>query len=75
MKKFYYVVRPQLISVDDNIPECNGWKYVTVFDVVDNVPIEIVNLEVLYSEDSKYNVEVYFGEFMPECIDFELVQL
>jgi hypothetical protein len=75
MKNLYYVVRPQLIQFDNDIPECNGWKYVTVFNIVDNVPIEVVNLEVQYTEDSIHNIEQYFSEYLPKYSNYELVQL
>ena len=75
MKKLYYVVRPVMISFDNEFAECNGWKFITVLDIVDNIPTQIVNLEVLYTENSIHQIEQYFSEYLPEYNDCELIQL
>ena len=75
MKKLYYVVRPQLVGYNCEIPEHTGWKYITVFNITDNIPTEIVNLDVFHDEDSIHQIEQYFSEYLPEYSDCELIQL
>ena len=74
-KKLYFVVEKQLTDVGDDIMEANGWKEITVYEMVDNEPKEFTSLECSNSDDSIYAITDWLEENGYGDDEFEFIQL
>ncbi len=73
-KTFYYTVQKETESIGDGVEETTGYKNISVYDIVDNVPKKILDTDVENSVNSIEEIkdsldEDEFGD------DFELVLL
>jgi len=73
-RKLYYVITPQLDDVD-GFKESNGWKTISVYDVVDNTPTEICDLDVPESDNSIVSIKDRLAELLVDVDNIELIQL
>ena len=55
MKKFYYIVRPQLEDIGD-FKETNGWKDISVYKGEDDDLVHIVTFTTELENDSQKDV-------------------
>jgi hypothetical protein len=53
MKKFYYIVRPQL---EEDFKERNGWKDISVYKLEDDDLVHIVTFATELENDSQKDV-------------------
>jgi hypothetical protein len=58
MKKFYYVVRKQLQDVD-GFEESNGWKDVSIYQIENNEPKLVEELEIENDSNSEEAVREF----------------
>ena len=73
-KTFYYTVEKEMQSIGDGFEETTGHKNISVYDIIDNVPKKILDIDVENSVNSVEEIkdsldEDEFGS------DFNLVLL
>lgn len=76
-KKIYFTVKKQLTSIGDNegIEETNGWKDITVYDIVDGQPKIFAEIEARNEDSSIEEIQVYLDNNGYEDEDFEIIEL
>jgi hypothetical protein len=61
-RKLYFVIEKQSHDVGDDIQELTGWKTVTVYEIVDNEPKNIFDLELSNSDDTEEYIQGYLDD-------------
>ena len=75
-KKLYYIVELDLQHVDGEIQETTGWKGIRVYEMVDNEPFQLFNMEIDITDDSEEAILEYLeGEEFEEAIKDKIVEL
>ena len=75
-KKLFYVVDLELQHVDGEIQETTGWKYVRLYEIVDNDLSTLCALEIDITDNSEEAIQEYLDEIeMYNGITFELIEL
>ena len=74
MKKFYYIVRPQLEDVGD-FKETNGWKDISVYKIEDDELVLIVNFTTEVENDSQKEVLEFIDQDIMADETIKLVEL
>lgn len=69
MKTLYFTVEKELQDID-GIEETTGYKTITVYDIVDNKPKLVVEIEAENEYSTKDELE-YFAENLLQEEDFE----
>lgn len=75
-KKLYYIVELDLQHVDGEIQETTGWKGIRVYEMVDNEPFQLFNMEIDITDDSEEAILEYLeGEEFEEVFKDKIVEL
>jgi hypothetical protein len=74
MKKLYYTVGKQLNQYGD-VEETNGYKTITVYDVINNEIVKCFIFEVLNEENTVGSIELYLDDNGYGDEIFELILL
>lgn len=74
MKKFYYIVRPQLEDVGD-FKETNGWKDISVYKIEDDELVLIVNFTTELEANSQEEVLEFIDREIMADETIKLVEL
>ena len=74
MKKFYYIVRPQLEDIGD-FKETNGWKDISVYKVEDDDLVNIVTFTTELENDSQKDVLEFIDRDIMADETIKLVEL
>ena len=74
MKKFYYIVRPQLEDIGD-FKETNGWKDISVYKIEDDELVLIVNFTTELEADSQKEVLEFIDRDIMADETIKLVEL
>ena len=81
-KKLYYIVELDLQHVDGEIQETTGWKGIRVYEMVDNEPFQLFDMEIDITDDSEEaimeyleSIWVYEGEEFEEAFKDKIVEL
>lgn len=75
-KKLFYVVDLELQHVDGEIQETTGWKYVRLYEIVDNDLSTLCALEIDITDNSEEAIQEYLDEIeIYNGITFELIEL
>jgi hypothetical protein len=74
MKKFYYIVRPQLENVGD-FKETNGWKDISVYKLEDDDLVNIVTFTTELEANSQEEVLEFIDRDIMEDETIKLVEL
>ena len=74
MKKFYYIVRPQLEYVGD-FKETNGWKDISVYKIEDDELVLIVNFTTELEANSQEEVLEFIDREIMADETIKLVEL
>ena len=75
-KKLFYVVDLELQHVDGEIQETTGWKYVRVYEIVENDLSSLCALEIDITDNSEEAIQEYLDEIeMYNDITFEFIEL
>ncbi len=74
-KKLYLVVEKQLNDVGDDIQETNGWKTITVYEMVNNEPKLFTSIECSNSDESTFAVSDYLCDNGYSDDEFEFIIL
>ena len=73
-RKLYYTVSPQLQDAGD-VKETNGWKDITVYEIIDNQPKIFCEIEALTEDNSVEMIQTYLDNNGYEDIEFEFQEL
>ena len=74
MKKFYYIVRPQLEDIGD-FKESNGWKDISVYKIEDDELVLIVNFTTELEANSQEEVLEFIDREIMADETIKLVEL
>ena len=74
MKKFYYIVRPQLEEVGD-FKETNGWKDISVYKIDSDELVLIVSFTTDLEADSQKEVLEFINQDIMEDETIKLLEL
>ncbi len=74
MKKFYYIVRPQLEDIGD-FKETNGWKDISVYKLEDDDLVHIVTFPTELEANSQEEVLEFIDRDIMEDETIKLVEL
>ena len=74
MKKFYYIVRPQLEDIGD-FKETNGWKDISVYRIEDGELVLIVNFTTELEANSQEEVLEFIDQEIMINETIKLVEL
>lgn len=74
MKKFYYIVRPQLEEVGD-FKETNGWKDISVYKIDSDELVLIVSFTTDLEADSQDEVLDFIDHDIEEDETIKLLEL
>lgn len=74
MKKFYYIVRPQLEQVGD-FKETNGWKDISVYKIDSDELVLIVSFTTDLEADSQDEVLDFIDHDIEEDETIKLLEL
>lgn len=75
-KKLYYIVELDLQHVDGEIQETTGWKGIRVYEMVDNEPFQLFDMEIDITDDSEEAILEYLeGEEFEEVFKDKIVEL
>jgi hypothetical protein len=74
MKKFYYIVRPQLEDIGD-FKETNGWKDISVYKLEDDDLVHIVTFTTELEANSQEEVLEFIDRDIMEDETIKLVEL
>ena len=75
LKKLYYVVEKKLQDVGDDIQEITGWKQITVYDMVNNIPKIFCEIESENAINSEVEIQEYLDNNGYEDDEFEFIIL
>jgi len=76
VKKLFYIVDLELQHVDGEIQETTGWKYVRVYEIVENDLSSLCALEIDITDNSEEAIQEYLDEIeMYNDITFEFIEL
>ena len=70
MRKLYYVIE---IELDDAL--ISGIKFVIVYEIINNIPVRIFDLEIAYEDSSEDAIQNYLNDNGYGDKIFELIQL
>jgi hypothetical protein len=73
-RKLFYVVEKQLMDVGET-EETTGWKTVSVYEIVNNEPKAMFDLELSNSDNTEEEILGYLDENGYEDVEFEFTQL
>ena len=74
MKKFYYIVRPQLEYIGD-FKETNGWKDISVYKIDSDELVLIVSFTTELEADSQKEVLEFINQDIMADETIKLVEL
>lgn len=74
MKKFYYIVRPQLEQVGD-FKETNGWKDISVYKIDSSELVLIVSFTTELEADSQKEVLEFINQDIMADETIKLLEL
>ena len=74
MKKFYYIVRPQLEEVGD-FKETNGWKDISVYKIDSDELVLIVSFTTELEADSQDEILDFIGNDIEADETIKLLEL
>lgn len=74
-RKLYFVIEKESHDVGDDIHELTGWKHVTVYEIVNNEPKKMFDLELNNSDNTEKAVQEYLDDngFADESFEFRLL--
>lgn len=73
-KKLYYVVEKSIINID-GVMECDGYKDISVYEIVNNEPQVFFTLNLLLEENTIDYIQDYLDDNGYGDDEFEFVQL
>jgi hypothetical protein len=73
-KKLYYVVEKELETIGD-VQEYNGYRYINVYEIIDNTPTLFTSIEGLFDSTSEELINDYLEDNGYGDDIFELIQL
>ena len=59
INKLYYIVELVTTEVEPDIIECNGWKTITIYEIIDNQPKIFAEIEAKYSSNCNEEIQTY----------------
>lgn len=75
-KKLYYIVELELENVDDEIQETTGMKSVRVYEIVDNEPYQLFDMEIHITDNVEEAIQEYLeGEEFEEEFNDKTIEL
>jgi hypothetical protein len=74
MKKFYYIVRPQLEDVGD-FKETNGWKDISLYKVENEELVLITSFTIELDDNSQKEVLTFIDQEVAPDETIKLVEL
>lgn len=74
-RNLYYVVQKESRDVGDDIHELTGWKAIQVYDIIDNMPKPLFDIEVCNSQDNKHVILEYLDNNGYGYKSYELIEL
>jgi len=74
-RKLYYIVEKQSHDVGDDIQELTGWKTVTVYEIVNNEPKVMFDIELSNSDNTEEEIQGYLDDNGYDDETFEFKQL
>jgi hypothetical protein len=75
-KKLYYTVEKQLQDVGDDIKEATGWKTISLYEITDNEPKKLTDIEADCTDKTTTVIQEWLDENgYSDDNEFEFIEL